>query len=220
MEHPFRHHLYADDWSPKDRSKERNHPITKSQMPTDLKHQHISHLENPEANKSWLASPLLKFHESNLLILTFQQVSYLQKCWFSKPPTRQSNVLTPKAENFWAKCGGIILHLPSTWVKHSLCLEDHLRTCKWLVTPSLTRGPTTRSSLQDLLNMGRKNHVSVRPGMMLPNIWYSRYLFLGGWKPGGSDPEPGESSPLFSMEFWNPTSNWWLWAGPCIKFMG
>lgn len=95
MEHPFRHHLMlmigAQKKKQKKPSKERNHTITKSQMPTNLKHQYTSHLEHPGANKSWLASPSLKFH-FQFVQLTFQQVSYLQKCWSSKPPTRQNVV--------------------------------------------------------------------------------------------------------------------------------
>ena len=118
-------------------------------MPTNLNHQYTSHLEHPGANKSWFCLTFIEVPWIQFVQLTFQQVSYLQKCWSSKPSSRQNRLwIIPKAEVFWAfwwdsfpfLTSHSILHLPSTWVKHCLCLEDHPRTCKWLVTPSISRG--------------------------------------------------------------------------------
>ena len=79
MEHPFRHHLNADDWSQKEEARKLNHPKNEIIQSQNHRCQQISIintlliLNTLEQINPDFASPLLKFHESNLFNSRFNK---------------------------------------------------------------------------------------------------------------------------------------------------
>ena len=91
------------------------------------------------------------------------------------------------------------------------CLEDHPRTCKWLITMVSFR-PLNRvipliNGLSWLVNRGDPNHLLTIPGMILqvsPEKNHRLFSSSAFW-------ESSKKTPGQSMEQSNP----WIHKGPC-----